>query len=85
MTCTHDGFIAMIYIVIFGMYHNGFLLGVNQYIDISICIGIRLSGDIRYIVLMIRQYNVGFENSTFNRLARSSKFQYGLKQKANKF
>ena len=49
-----------------------FLIGVNQYIDISIRTSIRLSGDIRYIILTIRQYNVGFENSTFNRQARSS-------------
>ena len=43
-----------------------YLVGVNQYIDISIRTGIRLSGDIRYIVLTIRQYNVGFENRNFD-------------------
>ena len=53
-------------------------LGVNQYIDISIRTGIRLSGDKRYIVLTIRQYNVGFENSTFNRRARSTKFKNSI-------
>ena len=44
-------------------------LGVNQCIDISIRTSIRLSGDLRYIVLTICQYKVGFEKSTFNRLA----------------
>ena len=44
-----------------------FRLGVNQYINIYVHTGIRLSGDIRYIVLMIRQHNVGFEKSTFIR------------------
>ena len=64
---------------------RGYIVGVNQYIDISIRTGIRLSGDIRYIVLTIRQYNVGFENSTFDRRACSLKFKNGLLQKANKF
>ena len=31
------------------------------------------------------QYNIGFENSTFDRRARSSKFKNGLWQKATKF
>ena len=34
---------------------------------------------------MIRQYNVGFENSSFDRLAQSSIFKNGLYQKANTF
>ena len=49
-----------------------YTVGVNQYIDILICIGICLSGDIQYIVLTIRQYNVGFENSSFDRRAHSN-------------
>ena len=44
-----------------------------------------MSDDIRYIVLTIRQYNVGFENSTFDRRARSSNFKNGPLQEANKF
>ena len=57
---------------------GGYDVGVNQYIDISIRTGICLSGDIQYIVLTIRQYNVRFENTTFDRWARSSKFKNGL-------
>ena len=34
---------------------------------------------------MIYQYNVGFENSSFDRLAQSSIFKNGLYQKANTF
>ena len=59
--------------------------GESIYINISICTGIRLSGDIRYIVLMIHQCNVWFKNSTFERRARISKFKNGLWQKKNKF
>ena len=51
---------------------------MNQYINISIRISVRLSGDIRYIVLTIRQYNVGFENSSFDRRAYSYKLKNGL-------
>ena len=42
------------------------------------CTGIGLSGDIQYIVLTIRQYNIGFKNSTFDRRAGSNNSRNGL-------